>query len=482
MSGVAEIVFVVLLGYFLVLNCLYAAITAAAFVSLRRMTRPCVDFDRLAGSAATLPVSVLVPAYNEQQVLSHAITSILASAYPEFELIVTNDGSTDETLNTVIRDFELEPCDLFHPSPIATAAVRATYRSRRHPNLWLIDKDNGGAADALNAGLNAARYPCVAHVDADCLVEPDALMRLMRPINFAPDELVVAGAHLRPANGLEVNGHGIVAKALPKRLVERFQLVEYLSAFVLNRLGWAGLNSIAVISGGCGAWPKRLLMELGGFSTENTHFDIEATIHAHAELRDRGVSYEIINVPDAIVYTQVPSTWGDLLLQRKRWQRVVFEVLRKYWRLILNPRYGYFGMLGMPYLLVFEGLGPFVEVFSYGFVIALAIAGELSAGSFVLFLCFSFGLTALIRILSLVADVLYFRSYPSGSLVTLAVLAFFEPLIFHVVQLPHRIAAFFEFLRGHRAHEPIAREAINGGGSTPPLIGGTAGGSPAVTR
>jgi cellulose synthase/poly-beta-1,6-N-acetylglucosamine synthase-like glycosyltransferase len=206
-----------------------------------------------------------------------------------------------------------------------------------------------------------------------------------------------------------------------------------------------------------------LLLELGGFSTDDTHFDIEATIHAHAELRTGDTSYRVLNVPDAVVYTQVPTTWADLLSQRKRWQRAVFEMLRKYRRLIFNPRYGYFGMLGMPYLLVYEGLGPFVEVFSYAFVIALAILGELSVAALVLFMCFSFGLTALIRILSLLADVLYFRSYPTGSVVTLAALALLEPLVFHVAQLPHRLAAFYEFLRGRRTHETMAREAISGG-------------------
>ncbi|HEV3055901.1 MAG TPA: glycosyltransferase [Solirubrobacteraceae bacterium] len=467
MSGVAEVIFVVLLGYFLVLNGLYFAITVGAFVTLRRQRAlQYVELGRLARSATTLPVSVLVPAYNEETVLGQAIRSILASDYPELELIVVNDGSTDGTLVSATREFDLVACDVFHPAPIATQPIHTTYRSRRHPNLWLIDKENGGAADALNAGLNLARYPCVIHIDADCVVEPDSLMRLMRPINFAPGELVVAGAHLRLANGLHVDGGQIVGGSLPERLVERFQLIEYLSAFVLNRLGWAGLNSIPVISGGCGAWPKRLLLELGGFSTAVTHYDIEATIHAHAALRSSGTPYRIVSVPDAVVYTQVPTTWRDLLSQRKRWQRVAYEMLREYRRLILNPRYGYFGLIGMPYLLLFEGIGPFVEVFSFAFVIVLAVAGELSVGSLALYLVFSYGLIALIRIVSLFADVLYFRAYPKRSIATLTLLALAEP-IFHVAQLPHRMLGFIEFLRGRRTHEPMTREPFTQRSPTP---------------
>jgi cellulose synthase/poly-beta-1,6-N-acetylglucosamine synthase-like glycosyltransferase len=462
MNTAVEIIFVALLGYFLVLNSLYLAIGVLALVQLHRESgREYIDLEQMASSAATLPLSVLIPAYNESLILRNVVLSLLGSAYGEFEIIIVNDGSTDATLDTAIREFALVPHDVFHPAPLQTAPIRGTYRSRCYPNVWMIDKQNGGAADALNAGLNLSRYPFVAHIDADCVVEPDALVRLMRPINFAgEEEVVVAGATLRVANGLDVTDGRIDRVRLPGRLVERFQLIEYLSAYVLNRLGWGALNSIPVISGGCGVWPKRVMMDLGGFSTTDTHFDIEATIHAHAELRSAGVDYRIQNVPDATVWTQVPTTWSDLLIQRKRWQRVVFEMLWNYRRLILNRRYGYFGMICMPYLLIFEGLGPFIETFAYAFVVLLAVLGMLSFQALLLFLCFSFGLTAIVRILSLLADVLYFKRYSSRSLVTLAGLAFIEPLVFHVVQLPHRMAALREFLRGQTTHETMVRAAV----------------------
>jgi cellulose synthase/poly-beta-1,6-N-acetylglucosamine synthase-like glycosyltransferase len=349
---------------------------------------------------------------------------------------------------------------VFHPSPLPTAAVRGTYRSRSHPNLWVIDKENGGGADSVNAGLNLARYPFIVHFDADCLVEPNTLMRLMRPLNFAPDQVVVAGATLRVANGLEVRHGRIVREALPGRLVERFQVLEYLSAFVLNRLGWGALNAIPVISGAAGAWPKRVLLDMGGFSTKDTHCDIEATIHAHAMLRASGARFRILNVPEATVWTQVPMSWRDLMIQRKRWQRVVYEMLWRYRRLIFNPRYGYFGMLCMPYLLLFEGIGAFVETFAYVFVFVLAWLGMLSIQALILFLCFSFGLTAIVRLLSLLADILYFRVYPRRSLIQLAGLAFLEAPLYHVAQLPWRMSALIEFLRGQRTHETMTRTSI----------------------
>lgn len=457
-----EIFFVCLLGYFLVLNSLYLAITVAALVQLNRESgRRYIDFERLASSAATLPVSVLIPAYNEAEIITGALDSILASNYGEFEVIVVNDGSTDDTVAVMTRNFELKPHDVFHPAPLATAPIRATYRSHRHPNLWVIDKANGGGADSVNAGLNLARYPFIVHLDADCLLEPDSLMRLMRPLNFATaDEVVVAGATLRIANGLEVRRGRIVRESLPSRLVERFQVLEYLSAFVLNRLGWGALNAIPVISGAGGAWPKRVLMDMGGFSTQDTHCDIEATIHAHAMLRQRGVRFRILNVPDATVWTQAPMSWRDLLKQRKRWQRVVYEMLWRYRRLILNPRYGYFGVLCMPYLLLYEGIGAFVEVAAYLFVIVLGVLGLLSAQALILFLSFSFGLTAIVRLLSLLADILYFRVYPRRGLLQLAGLAFLEAPVYHIAQLPWRMAALVEFVRGQRTHEKMVRTAL----------------------
>ena len=456
-----EIVFVCLLGYFLVLNSLYLAMTVAALIQLHRESgRSYIDFERLATSAATLPVSVLIPAYNEAEIITGALSSILGSNYGEFEVIVVNDGSSDDTVGVMTRDFELEPHDVFHPSPLATAKVRGIYRSRRDPNLWLIDKENGGGADSVNAGLNLARYPFIVHLDADCLLEPESLMRLMRPLNFASDETVVAGATLRIANGLEIRNGRIVRESLPPRLVERFQVLEYLSAFVLNRLGWGALNAIPVISGAAGAWPKRVLMDMGGFSTQDTHCDIEATIHAQAMLRERGKRFRILNVPDATVWTQAPMSWRDLLKQRKRWQRVVYEMLWRYRRLILNPRYGYFGVLCMPYLLVYEGIGAYVEVAAYLFVIVLAVLGTLSVQALILFLCFSFGLTAIVRLLSLLADILYFRVYPRRSLIQLSGLAFLEAPIYHIAQLPWRMAALLEFLRGQRTHEKMVRSSM----------------------
>ena len=461
MSTLVEILFICLLGYFLALNSLYLAITVAALVQLdRQRSYRFIDFDRLSASAATLPVSVVIPAYNESAILGDALVALLASDYREFEVIVVNDGSTDDMLERAIRDFEMEVHDVFYPTPLQTARVRGTYRSRRHPNLWMIDKDNGGGADSVNAGLNLARYPFIVHIDADCLVEPETLMRLMRPMNFTADEIVVVGATLRVANGLEVRRGRIVRESLPTRLVERFQVIEYLSAFVLNRLGWGALNAIPVISGACGAWPKRVLMELGGFSTKDTHCDIEATIHAHAMLRSTGARYRIINVPEATVWTQVPMSWRDLEVQRKRWQRVVFEMLWNYRRLIFNPRYGYFGMLCMPYLLIYEGVGAFVESCAYAFVAVLGLLGALSVKALLLFLFFSFGLTAIVRLLSLLADILYFRVYSRRSLIALAGLTLLEPPIYHVAQLPYRMLAFLEFLRGQRTHEKMVRTAI----------------------
>ena len=287
MSTAVEIIFVALLGYFLVLNSLYLAIGVVALFQLHRERgREYIDLEQVASSAATLPLSVLIPAYNESLILRNVVLSLLGSAV--WRSSRSSSSTTDRrtprsrprsassrssrTTSFTRRHFRRRP-------------IRGTYRSRCYPNVWMIDKQNGGAADALNAGLNLARYPFVAHIDADCVVEPDALIRLMRPINFAGDEVVVAGATLRVANGLDVTDGRIDRVRLPGRLVERFQLIEYLSAYVLNRLGWGALNSIPVISGGCGVWPKRVMMDLGGFSTTDTHFDIEATIHAHAELQ-----------------------------------------------------------------------------------------------------------------------------------------------------------------------------------------------------
>lgn len=359
MSHIVQVVYALLLCYFLVLNLGTVGFIAMAFREnrLRQRQARYTDLDRLIRSEATIAVSVIVPAYNEEAVIRDTVLSALASRHPHFEVIVVNDGSTDSTLRVLDESFGLELRDVFYPQPITTARVRNVYRSVSHPNLTVVDKDNGGEADACNAGINIAYYPHVLHTDADCIFEPDTLVRVVRAVNFDPRRIIGIGGQLRPSNGLQVKDGRIVDSTLPASLVARFQVIEYLSAFLTHRLAWSRLNAITVVAGGFGLWRKDVVVQLGGYATDVTHEDIELTINAHRQFRRGRVPYRIVIVPDATIWTQVPATWNGIRTQRKRWQRIVLEVLWKYRSMLFNPRYGLVGMITMPYLLFYEGLG-----------------------------------------------------------------------------------------------------------------------------
>jgi cellulose synthase/poly-beta-1,6-N-acetylglucosamine synthase-like glycosyltransferase len=462
MTTAVWIVYGILLGYFLAMNLTHAGFLLASLRQNRTRSREVrhTDLHRLAASAVTIPVSVIVPAFNEEAVILESVLSILRSAHPEFEVIVVNDGSTDQTLDVLREQFGLDRRDIFRPTPIVTQPVRSVYCSREVPNLLVIDKDNGGEADAVNSGVNYSSYRYVLHTDADCVFEPDTLLRTIRVVSFDPRRVIALAGQLRPANGLVMQHGSIVERGLPSRLVERFQVVEYLSAFLTHRLAWSAFNASPVMAGGFSAWRRDVVLDLGGYATDLTHEDIELTVHAHEHFRRKRIPYRLLTIPDAVIWTQVPPTWRDLFMQRKRWQRVVFEVIWKYRRMLFNPRYGAVGVVTMPYLFLYEALGPFVEAFAYLFTGALAVLGILGVNALLLFLALSWAVTAVSRLTSLLLDVVFFDVYRPADVARLAILSVLEPIVYRPLLLPVRMYAFLEFVRGHKTHETLSRSAV----------------------
>jgi cellulose synthase/poly-beta-1,6-N-acetylglucosamine synthase-like glycosyltransferase len=463
MSGPLFWIFVLFVAQFLAVNLISFALLAISVASGRRRAREArvADFDAIAHSPLSVPVSVVIPAFNEELGLVDTVHSVLASVHPELEVVVVNDGSTDGMLERARAEFALEPHEVFYPQPLETRTVRRVYRSARFPNLWVLDKENGGKADACNAGINFARFRYVLLTDGDCVFHPEALLRVTRVLNEDPGRIVAVGGQVRVLNGMRVRDGRIVARGLPRHLVSCFQVVEYIGAFLGNRLGWSTLNGIPVLSGAFSVWRRDVLVEHGGMSRETTHEDIEMTLRVHASFRRRRVPYRIVSLPDPIVYTEVPFRWGDLYRQRKRWQRVVYEVCWLHRRTWFNPRYGVFGALTMPYLLLYEALGPFVEAGAWLFVALLALLGSLDA-DLLLFLAVSCGLTAIARTLALFVDLYFFESYPLRFLLTLSLLAFLEQLVYRPVTVVARMMAFGEFLAGHKSWHRVERRGAAG--------------------
>lgn len=363
---------VVVLTYFVVINLSYLLLTLIAFRQLRKYSRrlKSIHVDELVSAAGAPPVTLIAPAYNEEATCVEAVRSLLTLEYPEYEILVVNDGSKDRTLEALAAAYDLIPAVRLPTASIATAAVRGVYRSRHYANLWVIDKENGGKADALNVGINHCRTPYFCGMDADTLLERDALARAIRPF-LENRHTVAAGGIIRIVNGCTVKYGAVTAVRLPKNKTAAMQVLEYLRAFLSARMGWSALDSMLIISGAFGVFRRSAVVEVGGYYTDTVGEDMELVVRLHRHFLEKKQPYRIAFVPDPVAWTECPEDLKVLGRQRDRWQRGLYQTLARHKVMMLNPRYGRIGMLAFPYFFFLEMLGPVVEVAGY-FTFALA--------------------------------------------------------------------------------------------------------------
>lgn len=342
------------------------------------------DYRKYTSSENMLPVSVLVPAYNEQETIVDSINSLLYLNYPVFEILVINDGSKDDTLNRVIEYFKLNKVNQPVRYLVNTNKIKDIYRNIDIPNLVVVDKENGGKADALNAGINVSRYPIVTSIDADSILESDSLVRVIMP--FIEDKATIAvGGIVRIANGSTIKRGKIEKISLPKNSLATFQVIEYLRAFLTGRMGWDALDSLLIISGAFGAFKKDAIAEVGGY-IKTIGEDMELVVRLHDYMKRNKRDYKVKFVPDPVCWTQAPETIKDLRSQRRRWQIGLMDSLLRHKRLLFNPKYGLIGLFAAPYFLIFEMLGPVIEVLGYIFIPLSYFFGLLNEKYFIMFL------------------------------------------------------------------------------------------------
>lgn len=355
-----------ILVYFLAMNLTQLALIIRAFFSVRRYLDE-VATDRLDTAFETShykPITLVCPVYNEVAGVVASVNSLISLRYPEIQVVVVNDGSNDATLDRLLKAFKLKPSHRVLRQLLPTREVRGIYESAYVPNLVVVDKVNGGKADALNCGVNLARYPLICCMDGDSLLENDSLLRIARPFMDRPD-MAASGGVIRPLNGCKVTAMGIRGIHLPDSWLARFQIVEYLRAFFFDRVGMASLDGLFIVSGAFGVFRKDLVVEAGGFETTTIGEDFELVVRLHRCLREGQRPYHITLVPDPVCWTEVPETARELGRQRNRWQRGLLETLWKHRRMWFNPKYGRVGLFSMPYFLFFEALAPIIELTGY---------------------------------------------------------------------------------------------------------------------
>lgn len=454
---------VAILVYFAAINTVYLVFTIIAFLDLlsfdRRSRRRGIG-DLVSGTTFK-PISIIIPAHNEQQTIVSNVYSILEVGYPEFEVIVVNDGSDDETMGELKDSFSLFPVTDATRQQIETRRVRGIYRSLDNPNLTVVDKDQGGKSDALNAGINVSVFPLFCSIDADSLLNSDALLRIAKPF-VEDDRIVAAGGIVRVLNGSIVEKHRVVASRAPNTFLLLCQAIEYVRGFLTGRTALARLNSLLIISGAFGLFQKRAIIEAGGYDTTTVCEDMEIVVRLHRIARENGRVAKQIFVPDPVCWTQVPEDWGSLLRQRDRWQRGLIETLWMHKKMFLNPKYGAVGMIAMPFYAFFEAIGPVVEIFGYLLIPILLLSGRFDMTFALLFFALAILYNIMLSLLALIVDDLLFLRYDRArDLGKMTLSAFLEFIGYRQVLAARRAIAFFTglFRRRHWGH--IKRTSIS---------------------
>ncbi|GAC1653715.1 MAG: glycosyltransferase [Gemmatimonadaceae bacterium] len=450
------------LAYFLLLNSCYATLLLLAIPELWSHWHLADDehLGRVLGAEVLPPLTVLVPAYNEEVTIAASVLSFLTLEYPRHEVVLVNDGSSDGTLERLIAEYDLYQVPPAFRVHIETAQVRGYYRSRRYSKLLVVDKANGGKADALNAALNAARYPFVLAVDADTLIEPDALFRLARPFLLGRSVAAVGGT-IRVANACSVAYGRVTEARVDRRWLPGVQVVEYLRAFLFGRLGWNRLGGNLIISGAFGLFRRDYLLAIHGYRTDTVAEDMDLVVRLHRYLREKGLPDVMPFVPDPVAWTEVPVSLAVLGRQRERWHRGLLETLLRHRDLLFNPKYGSVGMVSFPFFLFGEALAPVVELLGF-LALVLGAGFDLIDWPFAqMFLIVALGYGFLLSLWAIALEELSFRRYTrSSDLVRLLAFALLESFGYRQLTVWFRLQAFWKLARGDRRWGTMQREGF----------------------
>jgi cellulose synthase/poly-beta-1,6-N-acetylglucosamine synthase-like glycosyltransferase len=428
--------------------------------STARLTQE--EQDGLLKSPLTPTVSVLAPAYNESATVRESVKALLKLRYPSFEVIVVNDGSRDETLKILIEEFRLYKSGRVASGTLPTKPVRAIYESRDPIRLVVVDKENGGKADSLNAGLNVARSTLVAAIDSDSLLEPNALLHVAFPFLEDPERTIATGGIVRVINGCEVSQGQVTRVATPHSLLACFQAVEYLRAFLGGRVAFSFMNCLLIISGAFGLFRRDAAIAAGGFSTSTVGEDMELVMRLHILSREKGEDYRIAFVPEPVCWTEVPESWKTLQRQRNRWQRGTVECLRAHRHIFLNPRFGVLGILGYPYFLLFEMCGPIIELLGYIMTLSGLVFGIIAPSVAILFLIVSILFGIMLSVGAVMLEELTTRHYPDWrDVLRLFLAAILENFGYRQLLTIWRTKGVIDAFRGKQGWGAMERRGFN---------------------
>ncbi len=446
-----HIVTSIILVYFFMINTLYFLFIVLSISGIFRYrhTTSFINFKGIFQMPLVKPISIIAPVHNEEMGIVESVKSLLSLEYPLYEVIVVNDGSKDRTLVKLIDAFDLKKSKRIFRKTIQTKPIKGIYISPYNPKLVVVDKINGKKADALNAGLNVSRYPLFCGIDGDSILEKDSLLKIARPFLEKPEKTIGAGGIIRLSNGCTVKSGQVIKVGLPRNSLARFQILEYLRAFLGGRIGLSMIKSMLIISGAFGLFRKDIALKCGGYRSNTIGEDMDLVVRMRKYLHEQKIPFDFTFVPDPICWTEAPETLKTLSRQRNRWHRGLIETLYHSRKMLFNPRYGITGLFAMPFYCIFEMLGPLIEVTGYIIFAILVILGQFNQPFVLLFFLLAVVVGILLSLLSILLEEYSARRYPHlRDIITIVVFGLLENILYRQWLAVVRTKAFFDFAVG----------------------------------
>lgn len=437
-----------------------AIISAVSLKSYLRRNR-FVNYDALLSLTSSPKVSLIAPAYNEGLTIKENVNSLLAINYNNYDVIVVNDGSKDNSIAILTEAFELIVADKQYNPIIPTKNVKAIYVSKNpsYAKLIVVDKENGGKADALNTGINISNNPYVVCIDVDCIMDQHVLLKLMKPFMEQSDKRVIAtGGVVRIANSCVIKSGKLIEVNAPDNFLARIQVLEYLRAFILGRMAWAKMDGLLLISGAFGMFDREIVIKSGGYNPKTVGEDMELVVRMRRYMIENKLKYTVQYIPDPLCWTEAPESFKILRKQRSRWTRGTMETLWMHRKMLFNPKYKILGMLSFPYWLQYEYLAPLIEFTGILITLLFVCFGILSVTYFILLFIFVYSFALMFSMLALYAEEVTFSRYSTvRDLRKLGFISLLEPIIFHPFTVYASIKGNWEKIKGSHGWGDMTR-------------------------